>query len=60
MEKFLNNLREQAEANPVVALGAAAVLITAISKLVEASTNSRNAKAWTAEVQRRAMKDMKK
>jgi hypothetical protein len=57
---FLNNLQRQAEENPVLALAVAAGVITSITKLVEAGTNSRNAKAWTREVQRRAIKDSRK
>jgi hypothetical protein len=50
---FLDNLKRQAEENPVVALGVGAALITAISKLVTASSNSRNSKVWAQEVERR-------
>lgn len=60
MDKFINNLKTQAEDNPVLAMGVAAGLITAISKLVDAGTNARNARAWKQEVARRAMKDAKK
>lgn len=57
---FLNNLQNQAEENPVMALAVAAGLITSISKLIEATTNSKNARAWAKEVQRRAIKDARK
>lgn len=57
MEKFLENLKHQAEDNPVLAMGVAAGLLTAVGKLVEAHTNSRNSKSWMRETQRRAMKD---
>lgn len=60
MEKFLENLKAQAEANPVLAMGVAAGLLTAISKLMDANTNARNAKSWSRETQRRAIKDAKK
>ncbi len=60
MNEFLTNLQRQAEENPVFALGVAAGLITAISKLVDASVSAKNAKAWKQEVARRAMKDAKK
>jgi hypothetical protein len=53
MDKFLNNLKSQAEENPVLALGVAAALFTSASKLV-------NAAAWKKEVRRRQMKDLKK
>lgn len=60
MDEFINNLKHQAETNPVLALGVAAGLITSISKLVDAGTNARNARAWKLEVARRAMKDAQK
>jgi hypothetical protein len=57
MNDFLTNLQHQAEENPVVALGVAAALITAISKFIDSTGNARNSRAWAKEVQRRAMKD---
>jgi len=57
MNEFFDNLKRQAEENPVLALGVAAGLITAISKLIDSSGNARNSRAWAQEVQRRAMKD---
>lgn len=57
MQKFLENLQAQAEANPVLAMGVAAGLLTAISKLVDANTNARNAKSWDRETKRRTMKN---
>lgn len=57
---FLNNLKTQAEDNPIVALGIGAALITAISKLIDASVNSKNARAWAKEVARRTAKDTAK
>ena len=53
MEQFLNNLKRQAEENPVVALGVAAALLTAVGKLVDSSVNARNSRAWEKEVARR-------
>lgn len=49
-DRFVENLTHQAEENPVLALGVAAALFTALSKLV-------NAAAWKKEVNRRAKKD---
>lgn len=60
MEKFLENLKRQTEENPVVALGVAAGLLTALSKLMEANTNARNSKSWSRETSRRIVKDAKK
>lgn len=58
--KFLDNLARQAEENPVFALGVAAGLITAISKLIDSGSTLKNSNAWKQEVKRRAMKDAKK
>lgn len=60
MQKFLENLQAQAEANPVLAMGVAAGLLTAISKLMDANTNARNAKSWDRESKRRTIKDAAK
>lgn len=57
MERFIDNLKHQAEENPVLAMGVAAGLVTATSKLIDALTNAKNANAWKQEVARRAMKD---
>jgi hypothetical protein len=59
MDKFIENLKTQAEENPVLALGVAAALITAVSKLVGATNDTRNSRAWAQEVQRR-IRDSKK
>lgn len=50
MDKFLENLKAQAEENPVLAMAAAAAMLTGASKLV-------NSLAWQKEVTRRAKKD---
>lgn len=60
MEKFLENLKSQAEENPVLAMGVAAGLLTAVSKLMEAHTNMKNSKSWDRETKRRTMKDATK
>lgn len=60
MNEFLTNLQRQAEANPILALGVGAGLITAISKLLDASVGAKNAKSWELETKRRAMKDAMK
>lgn len=60
MDKFLENLKTQAEENPVVALGVAAGLITAISHLINSAGNAKNSRAWAKEVARRAAKDARK
>lgn len=56
MNRFLDNLKRQAEENPVFALGVAAGLVTAISQLVNSGANARNSRAWQREVARRVKK----
>jgi len=56
MHRFFENLKTQAEENPVLALGVAAGLITAISKLVDSAASSKNSKVWAREVDRRIKK----
>jgi len=46
MERFLENLKLQAEENPMAALGVAAALFHGAAKLL-------NARAWSKEVTRR-------
>jgi len=53
MNRFLTNLRRQAEENPVIAIGVGAAAVTALSKLLSASNENRNSKAWAKEVNRR-------
>jgi hypothetical protein len=60
MNRFLENLKHQAEENPVFALGVAAGLIGEISQFMNASSNAKNARSWDRETARRAMKDTRK
>lgn len=55
MNKFLENLRRQAEENPILALGVGAAAVTAASKLIHVAVESRNSKTWAKEVDRRRM-----
>lgn len=55
MNKFWNNLKAQAEANPIYAMGAAALVLTAVSKLLDANTQRSYAKTHAREVDRRIM-----
>lgn len=56
MQKFIDNLKRQAEENPILALGVAAALFTATSKLLDANTARMAAKTHAAEVARRIAK----
>lgn len=57
MNEFLENLKKQAAENPIFALGVAAAVMTAASKLIGAGTESRNARTWAREERRREKKD---
>lgn len=59
MNRFLENLIEQAEENPIVALGVGAGLITAISKLLDSGTARKNSRSWDRETKRREAKVQK-
>lgn len=50
MQKFLENLRHEAEANPVQALGVAAALLVGLSKVMEARGNSAGSRAYARQV----------
>jgi hypothetical protein len=60
MKRYLDRLRVQAEENPILALGAGAVAITALSKLISAGTEARNSRSWAKEVDRRRMNDSRR
>ena len=53
---FLDNLRRQAEENPLLALAVGGALITAVTKLLNASSSHKNSNAWAREVERRIQK----
>lgn len=50
MDKFLANLKRQAEENPVLALGVAAAVITAVSKLIDANGRAKGSRAYARQV----------
>lgn len=53
MEKFLANLKTQAEANPLIAFGVGAALLTAASKFIDAAGKAAGHRTWAKEVARR-------
>lgn len=55
MDRFKNNLKRQIEENPMLALAAAAALITAMSKLLDANTARAATRTHALEVQRRIL-----
>lgn len=56
LNPFLNNLKRQAEENPVAAVGVGAVAVQAVTKLLNAYIANKNSNAWKTEVARRALK----
>lgn len=59
MSRFVDNLKNQAEDNPMLAVGIGAAAVTAVTKLLNANTGRRNAKTWKKEVNRREKKSKK-
>lgn len=57
MNEFLENLKRQAQENPMVALAVGATVVTVITKFIGAGVDARNSAAWAKEVARRSMKD---
>jgi hypothetical protein len=52
-KRFYNNLKRQAQENPLLALAVATALLTATAKVLDANTQRKNSKAWNKEVDRR-------
>ena len=59
MKKFIDNLKRQAEENPLVAISIGIMAATAATKLIQVSTEHQNSKTWAKEVDRRHMNTMK-
>lgn len=59
MQKFIDNLKRQAEDNPMLAVGVGAAFVQATTKLLSASAQHRNSKAWKKEVDRRTKSSRK-
>lgn len=57
MNEFLNNLKRQAEENPMIALAVGGAVLTAVTKFFKAGIDAMNSRAWAKEVSRRAAKD---
>jgi len=60
MQKFIDNLKRQAEENPILALGVTAAVATAASKLVHTMSEARNSRTWAKEVDRRRMQSSRR
>ena len=53
MNEFLENLKREAAANPIVALGVTAALLTAAGKFIEAAGHAKGSAAFARDVDRR-------
>jgi hypothetical protein len=53
MNEFLENLKREAVANPVLALGVTAALLTAAGKFIEAAGHAKGSAAFARDVDRR-------
>lgn len=59
MNRFIENLKKQAQDNPIVAIAVGAALLTATSKLIDANTQRTYARAHTREIDRRVAQSLK-
>lgn len=59
MNEFLENLKKEAAANPMVAMGLAAALLTAAGKFVEATGSIRSKRAFAKMAENAAKKSKK-
>ena len=57
MHPFVNNLKQQAIENPMLAIAAGATTLAGAAKFVGAFVSARNSRVWAKEVARRTMKD---
>jgi hypothetical protein len=55
MKQYLEQLKQQAETNPLGAAAVGAAVIIAITKLMNATTDAKREKTWAREVERRRM-----
>jgi len=53
MNEFLENLKREASANPVVAIVVAAGLLTAAGKFIDAAGRAKGSYAYAKDVERR-------
>jgi hypothetical protein len=53
MNEFLENLKREAAANPILALGVTAALLTAAGKFIEAAGHAKGSAAFARDVDRR-------
>jgi hypothetical protein len=56
--RFIQNLKYQAEENPLAAIAICTAAAAMLLKLMQASTEYNNSKTWEKEVERRRLKDL--
>lgn len=53
MNKAFDKIKQAWEDNPITVIVVASFAVTAVAKLIDASTSARNSNAWKKEVDRR-------
>lgn len=56
MHRFVENLKRQAEENPIMTLGIGAAVLTAVGKFIDAAGHARGSNAYAKDVNRRIKK----
>jgi len=56
MNEFMENLKRQAQENPMLALAAGATVLTVVTRFLGMGIAARNSHAWAKEVARRSAK----
>jgi hypothetical protein len=56
MHRFFENLKRQAEDNPIMTLGIGAAVLTAVGKFIDAAGHARGSHAYAKDVNRRIKK----
>lgn len=54
MERFIRNLKAQAEENPLAAIAIGLVVATTATKLMQTGVAAHNSRVWAREVARRS------
>lgn len=59
MHPFLDNLKRQAQENPLLAAGVGAAILTAVGKFIDAAGHARGSHAYAKDVNRRVKQSKK-
>ena len=60
MNRFFENLKREAEANPTITLGVGAAFLTAVGKLIQAHGESAGSRAYARQVNHRIRHDRRR